>query len=86
MEEFFGNQKLNNLFCFFSEDIKEIGHQTSQQRSSDKNGPAPDEKLVKTQYDAEVDQLRSIAEFLNGNEEEDSFDDEIMSEEEDEII
>jgi hypothetical protein len=41
--------------------------------------------LVKTQYDAEVDQLRSIAEFLNGNEEEDS-DDEIMSEEEDEII
>jgi len=41
---------------------------------------------VKTQYDAEVDQLRSIAEFLNGNEEEDSFDDEIMSEEEDEII
>jgi len=41
---------------------------------------------VKSQYDAEVDQLRSIAEFLNGNEEEDSFDDEIMSEEEDEII
>ena len=41
---------------------------------------------MKSQYDAEVDQLRSIAEFLNGNEEEDSFDDEIMSEEEDEII
>jgi hypothetical protein len=29
MEEFFENEKLNNLFCFFSEDIKDIGHQTS---------------------------------------------------------